>query len=76
MKHDLATGITSPVTFGNRRSYVQDISGDGSKILLSVHENHVDQRPAELVSLYVVDIDTNKADNILENEGFTGGIRF
>lgn len=76
MKHDLATGITSPVTFGNRRSYVQDISGDGSKILLSVHENHVDQRPAELVSLYVVDVATNKADTIFENEGFTGGIRF
>ncbi len=73
MKYDFATGISTPVTFGNRDTYISGISADGTKALVAVSETDVTQRPSSLRSLYLVDLATNKSTPVFEKEGFIGG---
>ena len=42
---DFASGITTPVTFGFRQLYLNDIADDGSKILVTTARSRYEQRP-------------------------------
>lgn len=70
MKYDLATGLSTPLTFGNRNVSLAGISDDGTKILYAVNETRIEQRPSALTSLYLLDLTTNKSTPIFEKEGF------
>lgn len=76
MKLDLNSGISTPLTFGNRNAYVYDISDDGQKALLGIRETCVEQRPSELTSIYILDLPSNKAKPLFERIGFIGNMRF
>ncbi len=75
MKYDLATGLSTPLTFGNRNIGLGGISADGRRLLFSVHETRIEKRPSSLVSLYLLDLADNSTRTIFEKEGFIGSMR-
>lgn len=73
---DVETGIIRPLTFGNRNVFLNDISDDSRKLLVSTSSNRFEKRPTTLFSLYVIDLPTMKAEKIVENDGFIGSAKF
>ena len=74
--YDLATGVASPVTFGNRNVYLQDIAPDSRHLLLSVSESRLSKRPTTLFSLYSLNLDTMQADTLVNKDGFIGSAAY
>lgn len=75
MKFDLASGLSTPLTFGYRNVAPGGISSDGSKLLFMAYDTKVDQRPSSLVSVYLLNLTTGECSALLENEGFIGDAR-
>lgn len=69
-KYDLESGLMQPLTFGYRNAWVTDISLDGRHVLLMVSSHRMGARPTTLYSLYKMDVQTLKADTLVENDGF------
>lgn len=69
---DIATGITRPLTFGNRSVSLLDISDDSKKLLISTSKSRLERRPTTIFSLYALDIATMKADTLVSGDGFIG----
>lgn len=70
MKFDLATGIAQPLTFGHKYASLNGISDDGSKILFQYAELNLTSRPTTLYSLYMLDLNTMKAECLVDKDGF------
>ena len=68
---DPATGLVSVLTQGQHDSYAT-ISDDGGKILLSVRENDITERPFTFTTLLLLDRETMKADTLVRHDGFLG----
>lgn len=73
---DFRTGITRPLTFGNRNVYCQDISDDSRKLLISTTRSRLEKRPTTVTSVYVLDLATMKADTIVSDDGFISRAMF
>lgn len=69
-KYDIKTGVTQRLTYGNRSTYVNSISPDGSKILYSTSTPNTTGRPLTLTSIYELDVNTMEVDTIFYNEPF------
>lgn len=69
-KYDIKTGVTQRLTYGNRSTYVNSISPDGSKILYSTSTPNTTRRPLTLTSIYELDVNTMEVDTIFYNEPF------
>jgi len=72
VKYDLATGIIQRITFGNRNTYLEDISSDGKKLLVCSPYSRLSKRPTEVQDVFVIDASTLQADTIFVCEGFIG----
>ncbi|MCM1111531.1 MAG: prolyl oligopeptidase family serine peptidase [Clostridium sp.] len=72
MKFDLATGMTTRLTFGNRDVGLSGISDDGQRILYQVFETRLGARPTALSSLYLLDLTDMSVRPIYEKDGFVG----
>ncbi len=75
-KVDFATGLVSPVTFGFRQLYLNDISDDGSKILVTTARSRYEKRPTTLRDIISIDMATLKADTIVSADGFVNSALF
>ena len=73
MKYDFATGMSTPLTFGNRNTGLCGLSDDGRKLLYQVSESRLEKRPTTLTSLYLLDLSDNSVMTLVEKEGFFGG---
>lgn len=73
MKFDLATGLSTPLTFGYRNATPAGMSADGSKLLYIVKDTRMGKRPTQLKSLYLLDLNTGENRCLIENDGFIGG---
>lgn len=73
---DFASGITTPVTFGFRQLYLNDIADDGSKILVTTARSRYEQRPTTLRDILSIDLSTLKADTVVRNDGFVSSALF
>lgn len=72
--YDLTTGIYSPLTFGHKNIWVQDISPDSGKVLLMSMRNRLEKRPTTVFSLFDYNMTTGKLDTLVYEDGFiTGG---
>lgn len=67
---DFATGAVTPVTFGYRQLYLNDISDDGSKILVTTQHSRYEKRPTTLRDILAIDLATLSADTIVAGDGF------
>ncbi|MCM1310188.1 MAG: prolyl oligopeptidase family serine peptidase [Bacteroides sp.] len=63
-----ATGISERLTFGNHSTTLNDISRDGSKLLLSTSQEDPTTRPFYRNSFYTLDVETLKADTLISLE--------
>lgn len=73
IKFDFDTGLSTPLTFGNRNVGLCGISDDGTKVLYQVSESRLEKRPTTLTSLYLLDLADNSTDCLVDREGFFGG---
>ena len=76
MKYDLATGITQRITFGSKGEYLEDISQDGSRLLIGSSYSRLAKRPTEVMDVLLMDAKTFRVDTLLVCEGFLGGGTF
>lgn len=72
MKFDLATGLSTPLTFGHKSAWLGGISSDGRKVLVQVSELALGQRPSSVSSVYLLDLPTMKADTLIDRKPFIG----
>ena len=75
-KFDISTGITQRITFGHHNTYLEDISSDGSKLLIGTSYSRLAKRPTEVGDCYLMDVKTLKTDTVFQGEGFLGGAGF
>lgn len=73
---DIESGIVRPLTFGNRNTYLQDISADSRYLLVSTSESRLQKRPTTVSSVYRLDLNTMKADTLISRDGFIGRASF
>ena len=75
-KYDMATGLTQRITFGHQNTYLEDISADGTRLLIGTSYSRLAKRPTEVGDAYVMDARTLKTDTLFVCEGFLGGGTF
>ena len=68
---DPATGLVSVLTQGQHDTYAS-ISDDGRKVLLTVRENDITERPFAFTTLLLLDRETMRADTLVGRDGFLG----
>lgn len=74
VRHDFATGMLSPLTFGSKSSWLEGLTSDGKKALvITGNQLNMTERPSSRMSLLLVDMPTMKADTLVAGEGFMGG---
>lgn len=64
------SGALVPLTQGRDNCWVADMSADGRYLLLMSSHSRLQQRPTTVSTLAILDLQTMKADTIVENEGF------
>ncbi len=62
--------VAQPLGAGKNNLNLQDISSDGSKLLLLTNRSRYEKRPTQVFSLIVVDVNTLSADTIVKDDGF------
>ncbi len=75
-RYDLRSGLAQPITYGYHNTWLQDISHDGRYLLFSVVQDSITTRPSTLQSVYLLDLSTMRASEIIHREGFSSGCRF
>lgn len=72
---DTRTGVLRTITEGQHNVYASP-SPDNSRLLLSVFENKITERPFRFMSALVLDLETMKADTLFTHDGFVNGGRW
>jgi dipeptidyl aminopeptidase/acylaminoacyl peptidase len=75
-KYDLTTGQMQPLTHGYHQAWIEDLSADGSKALLMTSASRLSKRPTTVFSLYLLDMNTLKAEQLVDSDGFFTNARF
>ncbi len=75
MLTDVKTGQVIPLTTG-QHSVSANASDDGTKLLLTVRENCITERPFGFSTLLLVDRATLKVDTLVKRDGFLNVARF
>jgi dipeptidyl aminopeptidase/acylaminoacyl peptidase len=75
-KFNVNTGISTRLTFGERSTYLNDISPDGSHIVFSMSRHNPTQRPFRLQNMYLMDIQTGEVDTLWKDFRWSGSAEF
>ena len=75
-KYDIKTGVTQRITFGSKGEYLEDISLDGTKLLLATSRSRLTKRPTTVQDVLIMDIRTLKVDTLFVGAEFLGGGTF
>ena len=75
-RFDIATGMIQQLSFGYHDSYITDISKDGKFALLNTSEEILTQRPTDVSSLYLLNLETLDARELVAKDGFMSGAQF
>ena len=76
MRYDIASGLCQRITFGNKGEYLQDISQDGKKLLISTSRSRLEKRPTTVSDFFIMDASTLSIDTILVGAEFLDGGSF
>ena len=71
-KYDIATGVTQRLTFGPHNTYLEDISADGTRLLIGASYSRLGKRPTEVGDVLILNASTLQADTLFVGEGFIG----
>lgn len=69
-RFDVKTGVCQPLTFGYKNVWATDISSDGRSILIMASNHRMGKRPTTLFSLYKMDVQTLKVEELVKDDGF------
>lgn len=72
----LDSGLTQQLTFGKQSASLNSISEDASKLLFTVSEENLSERPFRKSSLYMLDLNTMAVDTIWKDTKFAGYAQF
>ena len=75
-KYDISTGVTQRISFGSKGEYLEDISLDGTKLLLATSRSRLTKRPTTVQDVLIMDIRTLKVDTLFVGAEFLGGGTF
>ena len=75
-KYDLKTQFMQPVSFGYHNCYPLDISEDGRYVLAMTSRSRLTARPTVVNSLLRIDLQTLRADTLVEDDGFIANAGF
>ncbi len=71
---DLQTGLSTPITYGNRALWLMDYSRDSRYAFISVTTEDIEtMRPSSYSTLLRLDLQTMQADTIIAKDGFMAG---
>lgn len=72
----IESGLNQQLTFGKQTASLNDITEDAGKLLFSVSEEDLSERPFRKSSLYMLDLHTMEIDTIWKDERFAGYAQF
>lgn len=75
-RYDVASGISTRLTFGKKYVSLEDISRDGSKILFSTFEPNDTIPPFNLQSMYLMNLQSGAVDTLWKDSPYNGSPRF
>ena len=75
-KYDIATGLTQRLTFGHHNTFLEDISADGTRLLVAAAYSRLGKRPTEVSDVIIIDARTFQVDTLFASEGFMGQAQF
>lgn len=75
-KYDIATGMLSRLTFGNKSMHLSDISPDGKRLLMGYGKRRLTRQPFYLSTVIELNLLTMTCDTIISREGFMGSISY
>ncbi len=75
-KYDIKTGVTQRITFGSKGEQLEDISQDGTKLLLTSSRSRLTKRPTTVQDVLIMDAATLKVDTVFVGAEFLGGGSF
>lgn len=69
-RYDLTTGQMQPLSYGYHNAWITSLSADGKKGLLMTSASRLTQRPTTVFSLYLLDMQTLQARQLVDRDGF------
>lgn len=75
-RYDLASGLSSLLTFGAHSINLNDISADSKQVLISYSDETLTERPFSKSTMLKLDLGTMTADTLWKDEAFAGGAVF
>lgn len=75
-RYDIVSGLSQQLTFGSHTTALNDISPDSKKLLFSVSEETITERPFRKSSMYMLDLETMRVDTLWSGETFVYGASF
>ncbi len=76
LRYDLKSGFCQRITFGSKGEHLEDISQDGTKLLISSSHSRLTKRPTTVVDFFIMDAHTLKTDTLLQATEFVNGGNF
>lgn len=73
---DIATGLASPLTFGDVNTWPTDISSDGRKVLVMSSRSRLEKRPTTVYDILLMDVATAAVDTLVHADGFVSSALF
>lgn len=74
--YDLTTGLLKRLTFGRHSTYLEDISPDGKRLLISVSRMRLTARPTTVNDFLVINLATMTTDTLLTQDGYVSDMVF
>lgn len=75
-RYDMATGVTSRLTFGKQSAGLADISADGRQLLVMTYSFDAHKEPFDRVSILRMDAYTGRTDTLLADTVFVADAKF
>ncbi len=75
-RYDVATGLMQRLTFGSRSAWLNDISPDGSRLLVSFSTQDLTRRPFDRTTIVEIDARTLRADTVVADTAYLSGARY
>jgi dipeptidyl aminopeptidase/acylaminoacyl peptidase len=76
IRYDMATGQSQPLTFGHHSVDLEDISRDGSRLLVSVPRIQLGHRPSTVFDYLTINVRTMAVDTLFCEAAFLNSPRF
>ena len=70
------SGLTQQLTYGTRTASLNDVNNDASKLLFSVWEEDLTERPFRKSSMYLLNLHTMSVDTIWKDQAFASSAEF